>query len=231
MQKIKLLTILLIFNQAIFAQVTQILNAVKPTKKFEGTPILQKKSSIINLGFGFPNNATDLLSGGGTVNAISQILGAGNTSTKGKKGFGPVFLGYEYFLNNEISVGLNFLYATGKQDYSNSSLFTQLGLGSADLGTGEINLFQIAGSTSYHLYTTNKLDPYIKGAIGINLWKTTYTDKAGNKSNPFTAPTPFAYQGIVGLRYFVSNNWAILGEVSYSSLRFSANIGTTYKIN
>jgi hypothetical protein len=231
MQKLNLLILVLTIHIVAGAQVTQILNAVKPTKKFEGELVLQKKSSILNVGFGIPNNATSLLSGGPTVNALGFLIDPNKSTTNGKKGFGPVFFGYEYFVSDEISLGINLLYANGKQNYSNSTLTSILGLSSADLGTGQINLFQISGSSSYHLYTTNKLDPYIKGAIGINLWKTKYIDKAGKESNPFTAPTPFAYQGIVGLRYFVNPNWAILGEVGYSSLRFSANIGTTFKIN
>lgn len=207
------------------AQVTQILNAIKPTKAFEGTPILDKKSFVFSVGLGIPNNTNTLLSGGGI---ITSILGGGGTASK-QKGVGPLFAGFEYFISKELSLGLGITYATGKQNYTTPGI-PLLGIAASNAGSASINLFQIAGSSSYHLYTTDKLDPYIKGAIGINLWKTKYVDAAGKESNPFTAPTPFAYQGIVGLRYFVNKHFAPYGEIGYTSLKFSANLGLSVKL-
>ena len=207
------------------AQVTQILNAIKPTKAFEGTPILDKKAFVFSVGLGVPNNTNTLLSGGGI---ITSILGGGGTSSK-QKGFGPVFAGFEYFITKELSLGLGFTYANGKQNYTTPGI-PLLGIAASNAGSASINLFQIAGTTTYHLYTTDKLDPYIKGGIGINLWKTEYVNAAGVKSNPFTAPTPFGYQGIVGLRYFVNKQFAPYGEIGFTSLKFSANIGLSVKL-
>ena len=224
----KIFTLLLFANTIAFtstAQVTQILNAVKPTKAFEGTPILDKNASVFSVGFGIPNNTNTLLSGGGI---ITSILNVGGTANK-QKGFGPVFGSFEYFISKEISLGLSFTYATGKQNYSTPGI-PLLGIVAANAGSASINLFQIAGISSYHLYTTDKLDPYIKGAIGINLWKTEYINAAGVKSNPFTAPTPFGYQGIVGLRYFVNKQFAPYGEIGFTSLKFSANLGLSVKL-
>ncbi len=203
--------------------ITQVLQAAKPQKAFEGTPVLDKKAFVFSVGLGIPNNTTTLLSGAG---AISTILGNGVKNNK--SGFGPAFVGFEYFVSKELSVGLSAAYANGKQDYNNPTI-PILGIGGGYLGTASINLFQIAATSSYHLYTTDKLDPYIKGAIGLNIWKTKYVTTSG-ESNPFTAPTPFGYQGLVGLRYFVSKKIAPYGEVGYSSLRFSANIGLSVKL-
>jgi hypothetical protein len=219
------LALLIIFQQSSYAQIQQILQAVKPDKKFDGIPCVAKKSQVLQVGIGIPNNATTLLNGGGI---FSSLLG-GSGSTGTKSGTGPIFIGYEYFLKDEVSVGLSFTYASGKQDYNSASI-PILGIGALNLGKAEINLFQIAASSSYHLYSTDKIDPYIKGAIGINLWKTSYTDNSGTKSDPFTAPTPFGYQGLIGLRYFAKPALAVYGEVGYSSLKFTANIGIAYKI-
>ena len=213
-----------IFNNC-NAQVTQILNAIKPQKAFEGTPILDKKASVISVGFGIPNNTNTLLSGGGI---ITNIITAGGTPQK-KQGFGPVFVTYEYFISKEVSLGIGFTYANGKQDYNFAGL-PIAGISPFNGGSAAINLFQIAGTSSYHLYTTDKLDPYIKAAIGINIWKTTYTNVSGEKSDPFTAPTPFGYQGIIGLRYFVNKQFAPYGEVGFTSLKFSANLGLSVKL-
>ena len=205
------------------AQVTQILNAVKPAKAFEGTPILDKKASVFSVGFGIPNNTNTLLNGGG--------LFLGGSSQK-KQGFGPIFLNYEYFIKKEFSLGIGLLYATGKQDF-NSAIIPILGLGGENIGTSSINLFQITGFVSYHLYTTDKIDPYIKGGVGINLWKTKYISSSQgglSQTSSITAPTPFGYQGIVGLRYFVSKKFAPYGEIGFTSLKFSANLGLSVKL-
>ena len=230
----KLFISLLLLNAISYtsiAQVTQILNAVKPTKAFEGTPALDRKASVFSVGFGIPNNTNTLLSGGGI---ISSILNAGGSPQK-KQGFGPVFVGYEYFLKKELSLGLSFTFANGKQDYGGGGITIPVIGSNLPLplnGEASINLFQIAATSNYHLYTTDKLDPYIKGAVGINIWKTKFTSYNSSPSdpNPFTAPTPFGYQGIVGLRYFVSKKFALYWEVGYSSLKFTANLGLSVRL-
>jgi Outer membrane protein beta-barrel domain len=203
--------------------ITQVLQAAKPQKAFEGTPILDKKSFVFSVGFGIPNNTTTLLSAGGIVGTILN-----NGTSSNKSGFGPVFAGMEYFVSKDLSIGLSGAYANGKQNYTSGGI-PIIGIPATSLGTASINLFQIAATSSYHLYTTDKLDPYIKGAIGLNIWKTKYVTTTG-ESNPFNAPTPFGYQGLVGLRYFVSKKLAPYGEIGYTSLRFSANIGLSVKL-
>lgn len=221
---VSICVIAFICNDASAQIITQVLQAAKPQKAFEGTPILDKKDFVFSVGLGIPNNTTTLLTGGSVANSI-----LGGTSS-GKNGFGPLFLGFEYFISKELSVGIAGAYANGKKDFT-TPVITILGqqITAATSGSASINLFQIAATSSYHLYTTDKLDPYIKGAIGLNIWKTKYVS-AGNESNPFTAPTPFGYQGLVGLRYFVNSKLAPYGEVGYSSLKFSANIGLSVKL-
>lgn len=219
------LSIIIATNITANAQIiTQVLQAAKPQKAFEGTPILDKKDFVVSVGFGIPNNTTTLLTGGSVANSI-----LGGTSNN-KSGFGPLFVGFEYFVSKELSVGLSSAYANGKKDFSTPAI-TLFGVqvSPATSGSASINLFQLAATSSYHLYTTDKLDPYIKAAIGLNIWKTKYTS-AGNETNPFNAPTPFGYQGLVGLRYFVNSKLAPYGEIGYSSLKFSANIGLSVKL-
>jgi hypothetical protein len=224
----KKLTILFAISTLIISNlsaqvITQVLQAAKPQKAFEGTPVLDKKAIVFSAGFGIPNNTTALLSAGGIVGGLLT-----NNNSSNKSGFGPAFVGFEYFVSREISIGLSGAYANGKQDY-NTQAIPILGVPATNLGSASINLFQIAATSSYHLYTTDKLDPYIKGAIGLNIWKTKYVTTTG-ETNPFNAPTPFGYQGLVGLRYFVNNKIAPYGEIGYSSLRFTANIGLSVKL-
>jgi hypothetical protein len=218
--KIQFLLAVILFSTASMAQIQQVLEAVKPQKPFEGTPVLTKGSHVLQAGIGFPNNAATLLDFGG----LASIL-TGNTG--GKNGVGPVFINYEYLVQNNTGIGIGFTHASANQTYNLS--IPLLGT-NAGIVTGKIKLYQIALTSSYHLYTTGKLDPYIKGGIGINIWKGSYTNETGNQAKPFNAPTPLAYQGLVGLRYFVKPKFGLFGELSFSNLKFSANFGAAIKL-
>jgi opacity protein-like surface antigen len=220
--KIQLFLAAILFYTASFAQVQQVLEAIKPQKPFEGIPVLAKGSHVVQAGIGIPNNAATLLDFGGLATVLNGTNG-------NKKGIGPIFINYEYLINDNIG-GIGFTHAAAKQTYNSSDLLGILGINASKV-TGEIKLYQIAFTSTYHLYTTDKLDPYIKGGIGLNLWKGSYTDETGKQAKPFIAPTPVAYQGLVGLRYFVQPQFGLFGELSFSNLKFSANIGAAFKLN
>jgi opacity protein-like surface antigen len=220
--KIQFLLAAILFSVSSFAQVQQVLEAIKPQKPFTGTPVLVKGSHVLQASIGIPNNAATLLNFGG----LATVL---NGNTGNKKGIGPIFINYEYLVNENIGIGIGFTHASATQTYNSSALLGVLGINASNV-TGEIKLYQIALNSTYHLYTTDKLDPYIKGGIGINLWKGSYTDETGKQAKPFTAPTPVAYQGLVGLRYFVQPKFGLFGELSFSNLKFSANIGAAFKL-
>jgi hypothetical protein len=169
-----------------------------------------------------PNNAATLLDFGGIASLV-------NGASANKKGVGPVFINYEYVVNENIGFGIGFTHATAKQKYYSSISLPIIGFTAIDV-IGNIKLYQFAFNTTYHLYTTDKLDPYFKAGIGINFWKGSYTDQTGKEVKPFTAPTPFGYQGLVGLRYFVKPKFGLFGELSFSNIKFSANIGTSLKL-
>ncbi len=197
------------------AQVRQVLDAVKPKKAFEGTPILQKKSQLISLGIGAPNKLSDFLD----FEGIGNIIG----TTTSDRSFGPFLLDYEYLINDNLGLGASFLFATAKKEYN-------------FFGTnysGDIRQFQFGASTYYHIYTTDKLDPYFKGTVGINLWDGKYKDNNSNETGNFVAPTPFGFRTSVGLRYFFSENLALQGGGSATispNFNIAANFGIAYKI-
>lgn len=205
-----------------FAQVQQVLQAIKPQKPFEGIPVLVKGSQVFQMGIGLPNNAATLLDFGGIASLFNGI--AAN-----KKVIGPGFISYEYLATEYLGIGIGFTHAAATQRYNSSISIPVIGFTAIDV-TGNIKLYQIAFNTTYHLYTTDKLDPYFKAGIGINLWKGSYTDQTGKQVKPFAAPTPFGYQGLVGLRYFVKPKFGLFGELSFSNIKFSANIGTSFKL-
>ncbi len=220
MLKIKLLLCICLATIVSQAQVQQILQSIKPKNKFAGTPILAKGSHVVQIGIGTPNSLATYLDFGGIANIFK-----GNGAVE--KNFGPLFLNYEYFFRDNVGIGASISYASSKQTYDLVIPLVNTKFGEVN---GSVKVIQIGATYSYHIYTTDKLDPYFKGGAGINIWNGSYTDQNGVQSKPFTAPTPFSYQGLIGLRYFISKKIALVGETSYSNLRFTANFGTAVKL-
>jgi outer membrane protein W len=185
-------------------------------KEFEGTPILSKKSSLISLSIGTPNKIGDFLN----FDGISPVLGAKSNN----KSFGPLMMDYEYFINDNFGIGTSVLIA-----FANSQYRT--------LGqdyTGDIAQYQVGISSYYHYNTTDKLDPYVKTTVGINLWDGKYRDNNNKNVGNFKKPTSFGLRSQIGIRYFLSENIAVQGEGSLTfspNFTASANIGLAYKLN
>jgi hypothetical protein len=215
MYKKKFFNFLLFICAASNAQVREILEAVKPKKEFTGIPVLQKKSQALSVTVGAPNNVANFLNFGGVASFFF--------TTTAKKSSGPFMIDYEYFIKDNVGIGLSLLHASARQTYQagNTSY------------TGSIKQYQIGFSTYYHLYTTDKLDPYIKGTVGINIWDGYYKDNNGNDAENFVAPAPFGFRSIIGLRYFAAKKFAITGEANLTLLprvTVAANIGVALKM-
>jgi hypothetical protein len=211
-------------------QVREVLEAIKPAKAFEGTPILKKKSQVLQVGIGAPNNIASFINApAATINTIGGILGglglltANPSSTSTSNKIGPFYLDYEYLIKENLGLGIGFSYASA----------TQIGtipLLVPTTTTAKVSAASVLLSTVYHFYITDKLDPYSKVSIGATLWKGSYKNENGSDAGTLPLPTPIAYRALVGLRYFVSPNIAPYGEASYSNLKFSANIGVAFKL-
>jgi hypothetical protein len=211
-------------------QVREVLEAIKPAKAFEGTPILKKKSQVLQVGIGAPNNIASFINAPlATINTIGGILGglgiitAAPSSTSTSNKIGPFYLDYEYLIKENLGLGIGFSYAGA----------TQVGtipLVVPTTTTAKISATSVLFSTVYHFYITDKLDPYSKVSIGATLWKGSYKNANGSDAGTLPLPTPIAYRALVGLRYFISPNIAPYGEASYSNLKFAANIGVAFKL-
>ncbi len=209
-------------------QVRQVLEAIKPAKAFEGTPILKKKSQVMQVGIGAPNNIASFINAPATtINTIGSILGglgiASPSSTSTSNKTGPFYVDYEYLIKENLGLGIGFSYASA----------TQVGtipLVVPTTTTAKVSATSILLSTVYHFYITDKLDPYSKVSVGATLWKGRYKNANGSDAGTLPLPTPIAYRALIGLRYFISPNIAPYGEASYSNLRFAANIGVAFKL-
>lgn len=230
--KISLLSLLFLSSIKIAnCQIREVIEAIKPTKAFVGTPILNKKSQVLHIGIGAPNNIASFIDAPvATINTIGGILGslglgggtaASSSATKNK--VGPINIEYEYLTKENLGIGIGFSYS-GATEVATIPLITPT------TTTAKISATSILFSTIYHFYITDKLDPYAKGSIGATIWKGSYKNADGSDAGKLPLPTPIAYRAIIGLRYFVSSKVAPYGEASYSNLKFSAAIGVAFKI-
>ena len=194
------------------AQVKDIVNSLKPKKKFEGTPILEKRSRVISFGIGTPNKLANFL----------DLGGLGSLFSSSKSHSGPYFVNYEFLIRKDLGLGATVSYASAKQTYQNPF--------GNDKITGSISGFSILFSSTYHFYITDKLDPYLRGGIGVNIWTGSYKDENNGDAGKFTAPTPIAYTANLGLRYFLSPKVAPFGELGFSNYKLTANIGLAVKL-
>jgi opacity protein-like surface antigen len=222
---VAILVVLLIHNITI-AQVREVIEAIKPAKAYDGIPILKKRSQILQVGIGAPNNVASLINAPST--AVGGILGtlglSGQTTSATSSKVGPFNLDYEYMIKENLGIGIGFSYASATETFS-----IPLIVPTKTVANVQATSFLV--STIYHFYITNKLDPYSKVSIGATLWKASYTNENGSDAGKLPLPTPIAYRALIGLRYFVSPNIAPYGEASYSNLKFSAAIGLAVKIN
>ncbi len=218
-KSVAILLVIFIINKNADCQIRQVIETIKPSKAFEGTPILKKKSQVLQIGVGAPNNVASLLNVSSLLGGFGSSFGL-SSSTNAKAG--PFYLDYEYFIKDNIGLGIGFSYASASET---TTIPFSTKTAKANLAGASILL-----STSYHFYTTDKLDSYSKASIGATLWKGSYIYDDGTEAGSQVLPTPIAYKALVGLRYFVSSNIAPYGECSFSNLKFSACLGIAVKL-
>ena len=216
MKKILLMSCLVAVSISGFSQNKKVLDNLKPKKAFEGTPILSKNSSLISLSIGTTNKLGDFLN----YNGISPVLG----TKYDNKSFGPLMMDYEYLVNDNFGIGTSILIAFA------SSRYNTLG----KEYTGDLAQYQIGISSYYHYNPTDKLDPYVKTTVGINLWEGKYKNANDDNVGNFKKPTAFGLRSQIGIRYFLNEQIAVQGEggLTFSpNFTASANIGLAYKLN
>ncbi len=222
MKKYSLLSIIFLF--VIFhsakAQIREILDAIKPAQAFSGVPILKKKSQVMQASIGFPNNTASLL----------NLGGLGSYAKSSSSGFGPIGIAYEYLIKENLGLGLDVSYSKATETYDGNISIAGFPISTGKTITAKLQAVSFLFSTNYHIYTTDKYDTYVKGAIGATLWNGSYKNADGTDAGQLTLPTPVGYKALVGMRYFVNNNVAPFGELSFSNLKFGAFIGIAYKI-
>ena len=144
-------------------------------------------------------------------------LGKGNLQLNagtGISGWGiPVYVGLDYGVTNDISVGGEFTF----RSYSHSSYYTH-------------NIMGFFGNGNYHFNNLfnlpRPLDLYAGLSLGV--YTSTVTAKEGNEYHG-DSYSGFSLIGQTGARYFFTDNFGVNLELSGGLLTSGAKAGITYR--
>ncbi len=157
-----------------------------------------------SIGAGFPNLDANQLAGffnyyKGTVAQSLPIIGS---------------IDYQY--SRTSSIGLMVTHGQVNApyfDYSGNQVFT----GSLDNWSVMVNLMN-------YITTHSIVEPYIRTAVGINIWNQNYIDLTGNKMGYVSEPSMLAYQISLGANISFSKNLKLYSEVGYGKYILQAGL-------
>jgi hypothetical protein len=134
---------------------------------------------------------------------------------------GPVFGTIEYQFNRTMSVGAMVSYGKLNSPYYSSN-------GSGLAFTGYLkNTSLMLSFVRYIISGNEKIVPYMRTAIGINMWTQDYLDQSGNKAIIANDPTAFAYQVSLGTKLMLAKQAGFFVEAGYGKYILSG--GLTFK--
>jgi hypothetical protein len=157
-----------------------------------------------SLGYGFPN-----LDG-------SQLAGFFNYNRGNISQSGPVIGSIDFQYSRTSSIGLMVMHgqvSAPYYDFSGSQAFT----GSQDNWSIMVNMMN-------YMPTNTIVEPYIRTAIGVNIWNQNYVDVTGNKMGYVSEPGLFAYQVSLGANFRISKVAGFYTEVGYGKYILQAGL-------
>ena len=189
----------------------------------------EQGQSTVTLGYGFPNLYKTILKSALQDNA--QNYYEYNLSTKRTvKGYGPLFLKYEYALTKLIGVGAVVGYWSTtytethdyyEEEYNNNTNTYEM-VNYHDISKYKFTSFSAGARLNFHFGTGEKLDPYAGIAGGYTSLNYDFTY---DSNNPDQVATPVHYTGIpiyfamsAGLRYYFTENIGAYAEVGIDKL-------------
>ena len=167
-----------------------------------------KPSVNINLGYGFPNLDKN------------QFAETGQYYTGTPTYTGPVLGSIDYQFARNTAIGILITHGTTNApyyDYSSSS--------SASVFTGHLNNTAIMlDLVRYMPVNNNNITPYIRTAIGLNLWDESYNDANNNKLNFSSNPSDLAYQLSIGCNFYITQHSGFFVEAGYGKSILNAGL-------
>ena len=181
-------------------------------QKRDSTDYSFKPSLNISLGYGFPD--LDKNQFAGSYNYYPATVAATQS--------GPFIGSIDYQLNRTFAIGLLITHGTVTAPYyaySTSSPSFTGSLENSAIMLDFVRYIPVPGKT---------VAPYIRTAIGINIWNENYIDAGGNKINYTSNPTDFAYQMSLGANFYIAKKAGLFIEAVYG--KYILNGGLTFKL-
>jgi len=220
-------------SNSVFAQSTTS-NTERPEATFYNMP----NTHSFHLGAGFPNKISTVLTGLDVLGLVTE------------KGYAtPQFtLRYEYGLAEGLGIGLHTGYYQAKTPTLEvpeiiggflCDLLDEIDLDNLPIGCEVINqtlesqkfrAFSVAGRLAYYKQALPKLATYGSVVAGYSFISGSGLTSLLNDLDDLGVKIPtFVYYGGAGVRYFITPNWGLYGEIGYGSITY-ANVGLTYRI-
>lgn len=188
-------------------------NRPAPPPQRQPTPKKPPFQPTVNfsIGYGFPNLDKNQL-------AVFYNSYKGNVSQTG-----PINGAVDYQFSRNMSIGLLGTYGKVSVPYYD---FGSDGKSPSFTGSLE-NWSLMLNVMSYIPTNTRQVEPYLRTAIGVNNWKQSYLDGAGNTAATLDDPTQLAYQVSLGTRINLSKQAGFFVEAGYG--KYILNGGLTLK--
>lgn len=167
-----------------------------------------KPSMSINVGYGLPN--LDKYQFAQTYQFYNQPYSE----------TGPIAAAIDYRFSRTMAVGLLITSGTSKTNYydyysNNPSAAFQGKLSSTAIMLDLVNYMPV---------NNNHIAPYLRTALGVNIWNEDYYNTNGNKINFSSYPTDFAYQVSIGSNFYIAEHVGFFAEVGYGKYIFNAGL-------
>lgn len=180
-------------------------NRYQDTTKF--TPSIH-----FNFGYALPNLDKNTI-----LNNISTNYYIGNISTQN-----PINFGINYQFNRSSSIGLMATKAS-----VNIPFYSNISQANPDFVSNIDNWSLMLNYTSYFDTKSKVLTPYLKTAVGLNLWNQNSFDNNNNKLNINYNLPDFAYQISIGTNIYINKNFGFFVEAGIG--KYILNTGLSFK--
>lgn len=176
-------------------------------QRFQDLPPF-KPSVNLSVGYGFPN--TD-------VYELADFYGM----SKGRSSqTGPLTAAVDYQFSRFMSIGVMATHG------SSSTPYYEYG-NTAPVFTGKLDSWSVMLDFVRYMPAGKAVSPYIRTAIGVNIWQQDYTDASGNKAVVVSDPSALAYQASIGAKFNLSQSAGLFVEAGYG--KYILNGGLAFK--
>lgn len=159
----------------------------------------KKGESYVSLGYGYQVV--------NTLNIIDFFSMSGYNSYR----TGPMSMKYEYGLSSKIGLGLSAVYST-----MGASKTTISNTGEKYIYNYNLTKLTVTPRFNFHFGKYKKFDPYLGLGIGYKYSKLTRQSNDPSYLTQTKFIFPMSLEAVVGLRYFLSDNFGLFGEAGIS---------------